>query len=156
MTLFERDKSIKLRRIDDNSLEVVAHLKDNFHELTTTIVFDCNSRLVRQAEAEMITVPFDLCHEVCAKMHELVGLQIKKGVRKWVREIVGKSWGCTHLVDLVMDSFKVAVQVTDYCLLPPEMPWEEKIQKIQVRNMGICHSYSSLDRKPTYTGRKNL
>lgn len=156
MKMFERNKSIKLSQVEDTSFAINTYLKDNFHEIQTVIVFDCQTKIILQASAEMITVPFDLCHEVCAKMHELEGLKIKKGIRKWVREIVGRTGGCTHLVDLVMDSLNAAVQFTGFGLLPPDMPFEEKLQKIQTLNMGICHTYSSLDRKPKYTGNKDL
>jgi len=156
MPIFEREKSIKLSQLDDNSLEVTAFLKDKFHEIRTSIVFEIHSKQILQAEAEMITAPFDLCREVCPKMDELVGLRIKKGVRKMAQEIVGNSRGCAHLVDLVMDSFKVVVQAAEYCLLPAEMPFEEKLQKIQSINMGICHTYSNLNRKPTYVGNRDL
>ncbi|MHB9094279.1 MAG: DUF2889 domain-containing protein [Eubacteriales bacterium] len=154
--LFERDKSIKIRQVDEHSIEIVAHLKDNFHEIETTMVIDSRTRSILGARAEMITVPFDLCHEMCVKMNELAGLKIKKGIRKLVEGIVGGSWGCDHLVGLVMDSVKAAIQATDFCLLPAEMPFEEKLQKIQAINMGICHTYNSLHRKPRYIGSRDL
>ncbi len=156
MPIFERSKSVRVSQLNDTSLEVAAHLKDRFHEIKTVMVFDSESKTILKAEAEMITVPFDLCHEVCAKMHELEGLQVKKGVNKWVKEIVGNSRGCTHLVDLVMESFKAVFQVTGFCLFPAEMPFDEKLQKIQAMNAGICHTYSNLNRHPRYIGNRDI
>jgi len=156
VTLFERNKSVKVSQADNSLLEVVAHLKDRFHEIRTVIIFDSNTKTIVKAGADMITVPFDLCHEVCDKMQGLEGLQLTKGVNKWVKEIVGNSRGCTHLVDLVMESFKAVFQVTGFCLLPAEMPFEEKLQKIQAMNAGICHTYSNLNRNPKYIGNRNI
>lgn len=156
MAFFERHKSVIINQIDDNTLEVTAYMKDKFHEIKTHLVFDCISRQLTGAKAEMLTVPFDLCREVSVKMNELVGLELKKGVTRWVNEIVGTSRGCSHLVDLITDSVKALVQSAGVGLLPREMPFEEKLEKIQTLNMGICHTYSSLDRKPKYIGNRDF
>lgn len=156
MPIFERHKSITIDWADENSLEVVSHMKDKFHEIKTVITFDCNSRQITRADAQMITVPFDLCHEVCIKMKELVGLQLKKGVIKWISEIIGTSRGCSHLVDMVADSVKAVVQTVDFCMLPEELEIEQKLEKIQTVNMGICYTYSNLDRRPKYIGNRDF
>lgn len=156
MSFFERHKSIIIDQIDENTLEVTGYMKDKFHEIKTHMVFDCISQQLTGAKVDMVTVPFDLCHEVCVKMNELVGLELKKGVTRWVNEIVGTSRGCSHLVDLVTDSVKALVQAAGVGLLPHEMPFEEKLEKIQNLNMGICHTYSNLDRKPKYIGNRDF
>lgn len=156
MPFFERHKSIIINQVDDTTLEVTASMKDKFHEIKTQLVFDYNSQQITGAKVDMVTVPFDLCHEVCVKMNELVGLELKKGVTRWVNEIVGTSRGCSHLVDLVTDSVKALVQSAGVGLLPQDLSFEEKLEKIQTLNMGICHTYSNLDRKPKYIGNRDF
>ncbi len=156
MQLFAREKSIQVDQADDGTLEVTAHFKDKFHEINTFMVFDCNSKEILKAEAKMITVPFDLCHEVCGKMSGLTGLQGTKGINKWVKEIIGGARGCAHLVDMVMDSVKALTQATGFCLLPEDLSFDEKLQKIQEVNMGICHTYSNLGRRPKYIGNRDI
>jgi len=154
MPLFERKKSITVDLVDDNFLEVNAHFKDIFHEIKTSIRFDCGTRIVTRASAEMVSVPFDLCLEVCEKMRELEGLDIKRGVTKWVKEIVGGRRGCAHLADLVVDSVKAMAQVADFFLLPDDMLFDEKLEKLKASNLGICHTYSNLYRNPKFIGNR--
>ncbi len=152
MPLFERNKAVKVNQLEGNILEVTAHMKDNFHEIKTVIEFDNTSKTVIDARAEMITVPFDLCLEVCARMKGLAGLRLQKGVGRSVQEIIGKKQGCSHLFDLTMDSMKALVQAGDFCLLPAEMSFDEKLATLKKVNAGICHTYSNLDRNPRYIG----
>lgn len=156
MPVFERHKNIQVNVIDENKLEIIAHMKDKFHEIKTSLVLNSDTLTVEQASAEMIIVPFDLCREVTVKMNELVGLELKRGILKWVQEIIGKNKGCAHLVDLVIDSVKAAVQVSAVCFLPEEMPFEEKLDKIKTVNMGICHTYSNLGRQPKFIGNRDF
>jgi hypothetical protein len=154
MQLFQREKSVIINKQDGNLCSVIAKMEDRFHHIQTTVIYDYNTKFIIDATAEMKLVPFDLCHEVCNKMKELIGLEIKQGIGKWIREIAGGPRGCTHLVDLVMDSIKCVVQVTDFCMLPEDMPFDEKLQKIQSANISTCHTYSNLNRNPKYIGTK--
>ena len=156
MSLFTRKKTFDVSCLENNVLEITAHLKDNFHDIKTVIEFDPASKTIVNASAEMITVPFDLCLEVIPKMKGLVGLQVQKGVHRLVQKEVGGIRGCSHLFDLVMDSLKALFQAGEFCLLPAEMPFEEKLETIKKLNAGICHTYNNLDRNPKYIGYDNL
>ena len=156
MSLFNRKKTIEVNRLSGNILEVTAHMKDNFHEIKTIIKFDNDSKTIIDAKTDMITVPFDLCHEVCPRIKELAGLRLEKGVRRSIQEIIGGKQGCSHLNDLTMDSMNALVQASGFCLLPTEMPFDEKMEVIKKLNKGICHTYSNLDRNPRYIGYDNL
>ncbi len=156
MSLFNRKKTIEVNRLSGNILEVTAHMKDNFHEIKTIIEFDNDSKTIIDARAEMITVPFDLCLEVSTMMKGLTGLRLEKGVRRSIQEVIGGKQGCSHLYDLTMDSMNALVQASGFCLLPTEMPFDEKMEIIKKLNKGICHTYSNLDRNPRYIGYDNL
>lgn len=156
MPIRERHQSITIDREDENFLKVFTHFKDNFHDIKTTIIIDCISRKITFAEAQMDLVPFDLCQEVCIKMKDLVGLEVKKGVTKAINEIIGTSTGCSHLADMAVDSVKAYAQVAPLCMLPEDMEFEEKLEKLKIANKGICHTYSNLDRNPKYIGNRNL
>ena len=154
MLMFEREKSIKAHR-NDNSVKIDAHFKDKFHDIEVSMVFSLESKTILSARVQMNTVPFDICHEVCDSLNGLVGLIIKKGIGKKIQEIIGKSNGCAHLFDIVMDILKVLTQV-DFCLLPEEMSFDEKIEHLKTVNKGICHTYSNLERNPEYIGVREL
>lgn len=155
MPIRERHQSITIDREDETLLKVFAHFEDNFHDIKTTMIIDIISRKIAFAEARMDLVPFDLCQEVCEKMKDLVGLEVKKGVVKSINEIVGTSRGCSHLADMATDSVKAFAQAAP-CLLPEEMDFEEKLEKLKISNQGICHTYSNLDRNPKYIGNRDI
>lgn len=156
MPIRQRHQTISIDWADENCLEVSAHFTDNFHDIKTTIVIDCVSRKITFADARMDLVPYDLCHEVCIKMKDLVGLEVKKGVVKEINEVVGTSRGCSHLADMTVDSVKAFAQAVPLCFLTEEMSFEEKLDKIKTANSGICHTYSNLDRNPKYIGNPDF
>lgn len=156
MPVLDRHQSITADWTDENCLEVVTYFKDYFHEIKTFITFDCTSRKITRAEAQMLTVPFDLCLEVCTKMNGLVGLEVKTGIFKSINEIVGTSRGCSHLVDMSVDSVKAFAQAVTYCLMPKGLNFEEKWEKIKEANIGVCHTYSNLDKEHKFIGNRDI
>lgn len=148
MSFFKRDKSVSISQLDKSTIEISASLKDQFHEIYTTLIINCDTMEISSATAQMITVPWDLCREVIPKMEELSGLRIQKGLKHKVEEIVGGPHGCVHFVELVMESVVNIMQVVEFYLDFGHLPFEEKMKKIQAINKGICHTYSNPDRNP--------
>lgn len=148
MSFFRREKSVSLAQVDKNTIEIAAHLKDQFHEITTTLTINVNTKEILAARAQMTTVPWDLCREVLPKIEELSGLVIQKGIKHKVEKIVGGPEGCVHFVELVMESITNIVQVLDFYVSMGGVPFEDRMKKIQAINLGICHTYSNPDRNP--------
>ena len=57
---------------------------------------------VLDIEAEMPTVPFDLCQMTIESLKKIVGLPLVSGFSDRVREILGGIESCTHLVALIV------------------------------------------------------
>ena len=70
------------------------------HDMWLRITVD--DRLVIHAvEAVTEASPYALCPQVTANFQRLVGLRIYPGFQKQVRDRLGGTQGCTHLVDLL-------------------------------------------------------
>lgn len=154
MLFYEKGKSVRVEQEDIN-IKIVVHFKDDFHEMKSTVTINSNSMVILAAEAQMITVPWDLCYEVAPKMEGLVGLKIQKGIKEQVRRILGGSEGCAHLAEIAVDSITTMVHLQDFHLPFKAVPYKEKMEKIQEIYKGICHVYSSPDRNPKLL-RENL
>lgn len=156
MPIFGREKSIQVKLPSPNRLEVTASMKDKFHEIQTFLAFDPSTKTILESRAEMRKTPFDICPETGEKMDRLVGLGIKPGISKIIGELIGGNRGCAHLNDLVLDSLRAVFQTTNFCLFEPELPFDERLEKIKASNMGICYTYSNLHRDPVYIGTRNI
>lgn len=71
------------------------------HHMSVTLAIEPDPLRIVDAEAEMLTVPSELCPETLDRIPKLVGLEIKPGFSQAVKERVGGSQGCVHLCSLV-------------------------------------------------------
>lgn len=70
------------------------------HEMWLRLTVD-DDFTVRAVEAVTDASPFIICGEVTPNFQRLVGLRIGAGWRRAVRERLGGTEGCTHLVELL-------------------------------------------------------
>lgn len=70
------------------------------HEMWLRLTVD-DDFTVRAVEAVTDASPFTICGEVAPNFQRLVGLGIGAGWRRAVRERLGGTEGCTHLVELL-------------------------------------------------------
>jgi hypothetical protein len=59
------------------------------------------SLTVQDAVAVMDFSPFRICPNITPSFRKLIGLKLTKGFNRSVRELLGGTAGCTHLVDLL-------------------------------------------------------
>jgi len=70
------------------------------HDIVVRLVVD-ESLLVRDASAFMASTPFDVCRGAEGTLGVLKGLRIGAGWNKRVRDLLGRSASCTHVVELL-------------------------------------------------------
>ncbi len=70
------------------------------HDITVHLVIDPEMRVV-DASAHMDATPFGICPGASAALQDLKGLQIGAGWNRKVRELLGGSLSCTHIVELL-------------------------------------------------------
>mgnify|MGYP003455675422 CR=1 FL=1 len=70
------------------------------HDISVHLVITPDMQ-VMDASARMDTTPFGICPGATAALQGLKGLQIGSGWNKKVRELLGQSRSCTHIVELL-------------------------------------------------------
>ncbi len=70
------------------------------HDMWLRITVD-DRLTIHAAEASTEASPYDVCPAAAANFARLAGLRIRPGFQARVRELVGGTAGCTHLVELL-------------------------------------------------------
>jgi hypothetical protein len=65
---------------------------------------------ILDAEAEMVHVPLEFCRSTLERIQDVIGLEIRAGFKKKVREMMGGEQGCVHLTHLLTVMSQAAFQ----------------------------------------------
>lgn len=79
------------------------------HQMMIRLTID-ETMEVQAVEVSMDHTPYAICPEVAENFQRLVGLKIRAGWRRAVRERVGGVEGCTHMVELLSPLATTALQ----------------------------------------------
>ena len=72
------------------------------HHMCIRLLVNCSSRLIEDADVDLISVPRDVCRETIDCLAPIKGLTITKGFTSKVKKLAGGNKGCTHLVELIL------------------------------------------------------
>jgi hypothetical protein len=79
------------------------------HEMAIRLAFD-DELVIRAAEATTEFSPFAICSRAAPNFAALVGLRIGPGFMAAVRARIGKTEGCTHIVEMLQQVATTAFQ----------------------------------------------
>lgn len=71
------------------------------HHMTATLNIAADPLRIVKAEAEMLTVPTEVCPQTLDRIQGLEGLEVKPGFSRRVKDIVGGCEGCIHMCSLI-------------------------------------------------------
>jgi hypothetical protein len=83
--------------------------EEPLHDMRIRLTLD-DDFVVRDIEAATDAGPFAACPEVAPNYERMIGAKIASGWRKTIRERVGGTAGCTHLVEMLDAMATVAFQ----------------------------------------------
>lgn len=117
--IHNRRINLRFYRRSDGLYEVEGHLVDTkshpfrrqlaaedlqpgtpLHDITVRLVID-EAMLVHDAQAIMQAIPFSVCAGAKDTLEPLKGLSIGAGWNKRVRDLLGATASCTHIVELL-------------------------------------------------------
>lgn len=104
--IFERNINIKLSPFDSENFDLNVSLLDLSHSIHATLRINLNTQTIVEAEAKMMRVPFSVCNFAEKNIKKLIGLKVQRGVNKQIATIVGRSEGCTHLVEMLQSALR--------------------------------------------------
>ena len=101
---FRRDKIIEVRVFEDG-IRLYEYMTDDSHEMKVDLHLDKTTKRIIDIEARAFKVPYhNICELPFVMSKELVGLRADNEFGNRVRERIGGSSGCTHLVDMILDT----------------------------------------------------
>lgn len=95
------------------------------HDMWIRVTLD-KAYVIHDVEAVMDARPYGSCPQVLPDMKSLIGLKISGGFKRAVKERIGGTRGCTHLVELLGPIGTVAFQTIGSGEVEPEKPARPK------------------------------
>lgn len=80
------------------------------HNIIVRMTLSLPDLTIECAEADMTTVPIEMCKEVKDVVGNLKGLCITRGFKGKVKEVLGGKKGCTHMMNLILFMSTAAIQ----------------------------------------------
>jgi len=80
------------------------------HRIVVRLSISLPETLITAAEAEMETVPSEICRQVRGIVTKLIGIRINRGFTKIVKEMIGGRKGCLHMTNLILAMASAAIQ----------------------------------------------
>jgi hypothetical protein len=80
------------------------------HHMAVRLLVNCSNLLIEDVDADLMTVPREVCRENIDCLAPIKGLVITKGFTSRVKRLVGGNKGCTHMVELVLAMAPAAIQ----------------------------------------------
>ena len=112
------------------------------HDMWLRITVD-DSLTITAAEAVTDNGPYHLCGDITPNFQRLVGLPIRAGFTRKVREAIGGVHGCTHLVELLGPMATTAFQTVFPILHRERIERGEHTPSGRPALLNSCHAYAS-------------
>ncbi len=80
------------------------------HHMAIRLLINCSNMMIEDIEAELLSVPREICRETLDCLAPIKGLVITKGFTAKVKKLVGGNKGCSHLVELLLAMAPAAIQ----------------------------------------------
>jgi len=125
--MYEKFEKYTVNNVPGIGYEVWGQWKDDIHDIRSRLVFDFHSYKVLEADAQAVSIPFDICQQGIDNIKYIVGEFAGPGFNKKVRQYLMGSNGCIHLAELVGNSLKSVLQAASR--ETPEWVDEEEYNK---------------------------
>jgi DUF2889 family protein len=135
---FRRDINYHVLRAADGQIVLTARLTDRFHDIRMEVTIDFESLAIIAARADFVRQPTKDCHAVAARMEQLVGFTIGKGLNRKLQETFGGGEGCGNLRVMLLGLLPLAMNVKAAAGFSDE---QEMLDSISERLTGSCAGY---------------
>lgn len=101
--LFNRFKSTKIIYNGDKNMLCYGNLADTYHRINVNIEYNKDTGIISDCEILFSKAPGKACFTNDIHKHKLIGVNFKELTKKEIICLLGKSEGCYHLVEIVVD-----------------------------------------------------
>jgi Protein of unknown function (DUF2889) len=128
----------------DNAFRGACAAGSALHHMQLRVTLDARRHIVALQSA-MPSTPYTTCDSVQANFQRVVGLSMGRGFRKALRERLGGTEGCTHIVALLDAMAAAAVQAfasNSYRPRGPDEPAPVRVWRVE-ELVDTCWSYKA-------------
>jgi hypothetical protein len=135
---FQRDISYHVLKQGDGTIALTATLRDRFHDILAEVIVSGDTLSIISARADFRTSPTGDCQNVSARLAQLVGFAIGKGLNRKLMEVLGGGEGCGNLRNLFLGLLPLALNVRASAGIKHE---QEMLDTIHEQLRGTCAGY---------------
>lgn len=146
MNLFNRTISVSVKDIDEQHVVVEGVFIDSFHELVLSMTVNIENFVVTASQGEFRRAPHEDCLCTVNLTGSLVGIDLKRNVRRQVISAVGGKRGCVHVEELALECVK-GVKQANVILMRRRLSTEEVYSKMFDILEGTCQHFSTPEEK---------
>ena len=141
--IFKRSFEISLHENEKNGIAVEVRMSDVLHDMTITLDVSLPDFLISNTSLKVEKAPGESCEELCTRMAELNGRQVKHGFTQLVQDLYGQADGCPNLVNMLLSSVPLAINASWMIAMKHGVPYEQikRVQESQMKD--ICISFRS-------------
>lgn len=107
--MYEKLERYEVNLVPDKGYEVRGQWKDDIHDIRTRIVFNYLNYEVIEADAQVVSSPFEICQQGVEAIKELIGVKAGGGYMRTIREKIMSQKGCMHVGELAEYSLTAAL-----------------------------------------------
>jgi hypothetical protein len=135
---FRRDVSYHVLRGEDGRIELTARLTDRFHDIRMNVLADLDTLAIIAAQVDFVRHPSPDCPAAAARMEQMVGFVIGRGLNRKLQETFGGGEGCGNLRVMLQGLLPLALNVKAATGFTDE---GEMLESIKERLTGSCAGY---------------
>jgi len=136
---FRRDISYRALKGDDGHVTLTGLISDRFHDIEVRVVVELETLTITAASVDIRKAPTTDCRNISARMDNLVGVTIGKGLNRKLMEVLGGGEGCGNIRTLLLGLLPLALNVKASAGFTDE---REMLDAVHERLRGTCVGYA--------------
>ncbi|WP_343565417.1 DUF2889 domain-containing protein [Kiloniella sp. b19] len=126
-----------------NAWRGTIHVGEALHDMQVRLTINRDMEVIN-AEASIDDSPFAICPSITPNIKRVIGLKIGIGWRAGLRKVMGRTEGCTHLVEMLGAMGTVAFQTlsSERSKQREQQPQQEEKEKSPPPLLGSCHAFA--------------
>ncbi len=135
----ERNINTHTKRLENGNIYVRSSILDLHHNMCFEMEINIDTKEIRWVSADMTKIPYPECKDALVNIHKIVGLKLERGLFKKMAGVLGKSTGCTHMLEIAMTASRTAsYAILD--ILAAGQKWKDIIASDEERH-GVVRSF---------------
>ena len=104
----ERTINMKILDYTEDTVMARGSILDQVHNIAIELIIDINSMEIKNAEAQMVKVPFPECKPALENIKKIIGIKLGAGISQNIASTIGGSGGCIHLSEVAVETIRLA------------------------------------------------